>query len=148
MSYGTGKSCCFEEFWYTTKILDNCLDFALVEENVSADYLDKEYLGTDYMRLILPKDHYLSGKKRIYMKDISQFPLLLREKRKCNANFFRSHICNSWNWSESHLGKRQPTSINKCCIERNWYIHTAREIGPTRFWSGQNWIKETPGWRT
>ena len=45
------------------KILDNRLDFALVEENVSTDYLDKEYLGTDYMRLILPKDHYLSGKK-------------------------------------------------------------------------------------
>ena len=67
------------------------MDFALVEENVSADYLDKEYLGTDYMRLILPKDHYLSGKKRIYMKDISQFPLLLREKGSATRTFL-DHI--------------------------------------------------------
>ena len=73
------------------KILDNRLDFALVEENVSADYLDKEYLATDYMRLILPKDHYLSGKKRIYMKDISQFPLLLREKGSATRTFL-DHI--------------------------------------------------------
>ena len=43
------------------------------------------------MRLILPKDHYLSGKKRIYMKDISQFPLLLREKGSATRTFL-DHI--------------------------------------------------------
>lgn len=73
------------------RILDNRLDFALVEENVSAEYLEKEYLAADCMRLILPKNHYLAGKKRIYMKDISQFPLLLREKGSATRTFL-DHI--------------------------------------------------------
>lgn len=66
------------------KILDNELDLAIVEENVSSSYLEEEYLCTDRMCLIFPKGHPLSQKKKIYMRNLLDFPILLREKGSAN----------------------------------------------------------------
>ena len=69
------------------RILDNRLDFALIEENINNEYLEKENLCTDYMSVIFPKDHPLLGKKRIYMKDIVDYPMLLREEGSANRTY-------------------------------------------------------------
>ena len=62
------------------KILDNELDFAIVEENVQADYLETEFFYSDNMCLIYGENHELGRMKSITMKDLSKYPFLLREK--------------------------------------------------------------------
>lgn len=69
------------------KILDNQLDFALVEENINKDYLKTEYLCTDSMCLIFPKNHPLAQKKKLYLKDITNFPMLLRETGSASRTY-------------------------------------------------------------
>lgn len=69
------------------RILDNRLDLALIEENVTSEYLNKEFLCEDFMSLIFPKGHPLSDKKRIYMKNLNKFPMLLREEGSASRTY-------------------------------------------------------------
>lgn len=73
------------------KILDNQLDLAIVEENVKAEYLETEYFSTDHMCLIFGRNHILNTKKSIGMKEIVQYPVLLREKGSATRTYLE-HI--------------------------------------------------------
>lgn len=72
-------------------IRDNALDLALVEENVQADYLEKEYFSSDGMCLIFPKGHPLEKKPSVCMEDLKAFPILLREKGSAGRTYIE-HI--------------------------------------------------------
>ena len=60
-------------------ILDDKIDLAVVEGNVSGEYIHKEPIREDRLKLILPPTHPLTRQSQIFMKDLPQYPLLMRE---------------------------------------------------------------------
>lgn len=72
-------------------ILDNQLDFALIEGEVIDDHIKKEPFAKDRLVLILPPDDPLSGRKEVFLSDISGRPFLLRENGSAGRNFL-NHI--------------------------------------------------------
>ena len=71
-------------------LLDNQVDLALVEGNISSEFLHKEQLGEDRMVLILSPDHPLLQLKRIRLKDVAGYPLLLREPGSAGRTFLNN----------------------------------------------------------
>lgn len=72
-------------------VLDNRIDFALIEGKVSSEYLCTDLLTEDHLRLILPADHPLCKAEKIYLKDLTSYPLLLRENGSSGRDFL-NHI--------------------------------------------------------
>lgn len=72
-------------------ILDNKIDLALVEGNSSSEYIASELLTEDHLVLILPPDHPLLEKSSIYLKDLTDYSLLLRENGSAGRSFL-NHI--------------------------------------------------------
>jgi DNA-binding transcriptional LysR family regulator len=75
--------------------LDNRIDIAVVEGNFSSTYIHDEPLGNDRLVLILPKRHPLLDQAEIVLRDITRYPLLLRENGSAGRTFlnavFSSH---------------------------------------------------------
>lgn len=61
-------------------LLNNHLDLAIVEGEVSEPDLMSQPFYSDHLKLILPPSHPLMQKKKIYLSDLSEYDLLLREK--------------------------------------------------------------------
>jgi len=72
-------------------IMDSKIDLALIEGTVSSDYLFTEILLKDRMCLILPLSHQLCNKDKIYLKDLTDYPLLLRENGSAGRSFL-NHV--------------------------------------------------------
>ncbi len=72
-------------------ILDNTIDIAMIEGNASSEYIHSELLSKDCLKLILPPEHELLRQKKIYLKDLPSYPLLLREKGSA-GRIFIDHI--------------------------------------------------------
>lgn len=60
-------------------LLDNTIDLALIEGNISTPNLMSRLIDTDHLCTICPPNHPLKKKKDIYLKDLMEYPLLLRE---------------------------------------------------------------------
>ncbi len=73
------------------KILDNELDFAIVEENVKVAHLQTEYFYTDNMCLVYSNEHEINNKKSIDLKELVDYPFLLREKGSATRSYLE-HI--------------------------------------------------------
>ena len=61
-------------------LLSNELDIALIEGGVDDPHLRREPFGGDKLVLITPPYHPLLAKKQVSLKDLLEYPLLLREK--------------------------------------------------------------------
>ncbi len=60
-------------------LLDNRLDFAVIEGNVDNDQLHKEIISEDRLILILPPNDPRVNASTLLLEDLSDSPLLLRE---------------------------------------------------------------------
>lgn len=72
-------------------VLENRLDLALIEGSVSDGRLAAETLSQNRLCLILPPKHPLLQKDRIFLKDLAQYPLLLRENGSAGRDFL-NHV--------------------------------------------------------
>lgn len=72
-------------------ILDNNIDLALVEGTISSEYITTELLAEDHLCLILPKNHPLCTAECIQLKDLTAYPLLLRENGSAGRTFL-NHV--------------------------------------------------------
>lgn len=72
-------------------LITNQIDLALVEERITGENLETTLLRKDCLCVIMPKQHPLSKKRRVSIKDIVQYPLLLREKGSA-ARAFLDHV--------------------------------------------------------
>ena len=72
-------------------ILDNQIDFALIEGKISSEYLCADLLTEDHLQLILPVNHPLCKEEKIYLEDLPSYPLLLRENGSSGRDFL-NHI--------------------------------------------------------
>lgn len=61
------------------QLLENKIDLALIEGTVESEYLCKEEFSKDYLVLIFSPEDLLHTKSKIYMKDLADRQLLLRE---------------------------------------------------------------------
>lgn len=75
-------------------LLDNQIDLAFIEGNFSTDYFCAQPFMQDRLVLIMPPEHPLYTKKKIYLKDLLSYPLLLREKGSAGRDFL-DHIFES-----------------------------------------------------
>jgi DNA-binding transcriptional LysR family regulator len=71
-------------------LLDNMLDFALIEGNVSSDSLVTEKFCEDRLLLILPPDCEVLRSEGLKLEDLQEKPLLLREKGSAGRAFLDS----------------------------------------------------------
>lgn len=71
-------------------LLNNSIDIALIEGNVSDENFICEKLTEDRLILIMAKNHPLNSLKKIYLKDISECPILLRENGSAGRSFLDS----------------------------------------------------------
>ncbi|MBO5227523.1 MAG: LysR family transcriptional regulator [Lachnospiraceae bacterium] len=60
-------------------LLDNRLDFAVIEGNVDNDQLHKEIISEDRLILILPPNDPRANASTLLLEDLTDSPLLLRE---------------------------------------------------------------------
>jgi DNA-binding transcriptional LysR family regulator len=74
------------------KLQDGELDMALIEGNVQDDTLYAEPFQRDELVLIVPNGHPLSEKKKVQLKDIQNYPLLMREKGSMGRDFLDSYF--------------------------------------------------------
>lgn len=68
-------------------LLENRIDIALVENHLDSPELHAELLGGDRLVLILPPGHPLLFKEEVVLRDILDYPLLLREKGSTARTF-------------------------------------------------------------
>lgn len=68
-------------------LMHNELDFALIEGAPDHPSLEKISLGKDRMVLVLPKDHPLSTKNEITIKDLAGQPVIVSEVGSASRNF-------------------------------------------------------------
>lgn len=61
-------------------LLDNQLDIALIENMVEKPEFYGEPIGGDRLLLVLPPHHPLKNQEKVQLKDLLEYPLLLREK--------------------------------------------------------------------
>ena len=61
-------------------LLDNALDFALIEGRVNNENLCKEILTEDRLLLILPPEDVRAHQAHLYLQDLAQDDLILREE--------------------------------------------------------------------
>ncbi len=72
-------------------ILDNQLDFALIEGEVVDEHLEKQPFARDQLVLVLPPDDPLAACDKVQLLDIKDRPFLLRENGSGGRNFL-NHI--------------------------------------------------------
>lgn len=70
-----------------TMLLNNDLDFALIEGSDPAPHLQREVIGEDRLILILPPNDSRSTVKRLRLQDLANDPLLLRESGSMARSF-------------------------------------------------------------
>lgn len=68
-------------------LLENRLDVALIEGEAKAAHLHAEAFAKDRLLLILPPEHPLCGKPAIDLRDLADYPLLLREQGSAGRSF-------------------------------------------------------------
>lgn len=68
-------------------LLDNTLDTALIEDSIHETDLHAVPFYHDEMVLILPKEHPLARKKTITLREITDYPMLLREKGSAGREY-------------------------------------------------------------
>lgn len=73
-----------------SELLDNLLDFALIEGNVASDSLVTEKLCEDRLLLILPPDCDIWRPNGLKLEDLQNKPFLLREKGSAGRAFLDS----------------------------------------------------------
>ena len=61
-------------------LLDDKIDIAIVEGDIPDEHIHKEVIWEDHLKLILPHEHPLCRKPEIYMEDLVQYPILMRDK--------------------------------------------------------------------
>lgn len=61
-------------------LLDDKIDIAIVEGDIPDEHIHKEVILEDHLKLILPHEHPLCSKPEIYMEDLVQYPILMRDK--------------------------------------------------------------------
>jgi len=74
-----------------SKLLNNQLDIALIEDAIHEEDLTVIPFQKDRLTLILPLDHPLSKKKTVDLKDLTEYPILLREKGSA-AREYLDHV--------------------------------------------------------
>lgn len=62
------------------KLLENQLDLALIEGGISEAELEAQAFSEDRLLLILPPEHELVHRKQIFLKDLKECNILVREK--------------------------------------------------------------------
>lgn len=60
-------------------ILDDKIDLAVVEGYVPDEFIHKEPIREDQLNLIVPPGHPLTVQSEVFIKDLVQYPLLMRE---------------------------------------------------------------------
>lgn len=68
-------------------LLDNQIDLALVEGKIDSEYLREDRFGEGRMVLILPPDHPLLQTGKVGLREIAQYPLLMREPGSAGRTF-------------------------------------------------------------
>lgn len=61
-------------------LLDNQLDFALIEGGINDEQLEKEVIGRDRLVLIMPPDDTRARQGKVFLSDFENDPLILREE--------------------------------------------------------------------
>lgn len=96
-------------FLLQESLLNNKIDIAIMEGGPSSEYLNSDFLTETKLSLILPKNHPLTQKKEILLKDLLAYPLLLRESGSANRTFldyiFAMHglsFVPAWESSSTH----------------------------------------------
>jgi DNA-binding transcriptional LysR family regulator len=74
------------------KILENRLDFAMIEGNVHSDAILSEPLIDDHLSLICSPLHPLAGKKTVSLDDLAEQTFLLREKNSGTRELAQSTL--------------------------------------------------------
>ncbi len=90
-------------------LLNNQLDIALIEGGVLNKQLKSEKLGEDRLVLIMHPENALFRKEKLYLSDLCDTPLLMRESGSVSRHFidlvFASHAINIdpiWESSSTH----------------------------------------------
>ena len=68
-------------------LLDDKIDIAIVEGDIPDEHIHKEVILEDHLKLILPHEHPLCSKPEIYMEDLVQYPILMRDKGSAGRDF-------------------------------------------------------------
>ena len=68
-------------------ILKNQIDLAVIEGKASYEEIRCESLAEGNLELIVPPGHVLLEQSRIYLKDVAEYPMLLREKGSAGRGF-------------------------------------------------------------
>ena len=71
-------------------LLDNELDFALIEEDIGASEFHTEPFAKDHLVLITPPGHPLLAQKQVLLQDLAAWDLLLREQGSASRSFVDS----------------------------------------------------------
>ena len=71
-------------------LLDNELDFALIEEAIGASEFHTEPFAQDHLTLITPPGHPLLLRERVLLQDLDGYDLLLREQGSASRSFVDS----------------------------------------------------------
>jgi DNA-binding transcriptional LysR family regulator len=71
-------------------LLDNELDFALIEEDIGETEFHTEPFAQDHLVLITPQGHPLLGRKQVLLQDLVAYDLLLREQGSASRSFVDS----------------------------------------------------------
>lgn len=72
-------------------LLDSKIDLALIEGAVFSEHLSTGLLTQDHLCLILPNEHPLSQASSLSVRDLTEYPLLLREKGSAGRSYL-DHI--------------------------------------------------------
>lgn len=94
-------------------LLNNQLDIALIEGNVSSEYLFTELLSESRLLLILPKNHPLNEADKIYLKDLSRCPPFAERDRQLQPGFFRPYFRISRDHHRPDVGSMSTQAIIK-----------------------------------
>lgn len=74
------------------KLLNSELDVALVEGMISSPDLVSVPVVDDFLVLAMAKDHPLAAQKETYLKDLSQYDFVMREKGSGTRKLFEDYL--------------------------------------------------------
>lgn len=72
-------------------LMNNAIDLALIEGNITLKYLKAELLARDKLVLIMSPEEARKKEEKIYLEELAKSPLLLREKGSAGRTFLE-HI--------------------------------------------------------
>lgn len=73
-------------------ILSNKLDIAVVEGNIISDYIERDFLAEDSLKVIVPPCEEFSTGRSFKLSDIVQYPLILRESGSAGRSLIDSEL--------------------------------------------------------